>query len=167
MERKQIIQELKQYFSIKELVCPHVYSRRDGDVNNTTGSYIVTITSSTLSVTGSVVASGEVTAYSDARLKSNIHSLDYRGRLIPRHYVKDGKQSIGFIAQEVQTLYPELVLGYDKSRPYLSLNYNGCTAVLSAQLNHVEDEVTMLKNKVRELEIKVSVLTEQLHSQAI
>ena len=141
--------------------------RRNGDVNNTTGSYIVTITGSTLSVTGSVVASGEVTAYSDARLKSNIHALDYRGRLIPRHYVKDGKQSIGFIAQEVQTLYPELVLGYDKSRPYLSLNYNGCTAVLSAQLNHVEDEVTMLKNKVRELEIKVSVLTEQLHSQAI
>lgn len=141
--------------------------RRNGDVNNTTGSYIVTITGSTLSVTGSVVASGEVTAYSDARLKSNIHTLDYRGRLIPRHYVKDGKQSIGFIAQEVQTLYPELVLGYDKSRPYLSLNYNGCTAVLSAQLNYVEDEVTMLKNKVRELEIKVSVLTEQLHSQAI
>ena len=141
--------------------------RRNGDVNNTTGSYIVTITGSTLSVTGSVVASGEVTAYSDARLKSNIHSLDYRGRLIPRHYVKDGKQSIGFIAQEVQTLYPELVLGYDKSRPYLSLNYNGCTAVLSAQLNHVEDEVTTLKNKVRELEIKVSVLIEQLHSQAI
>lgn len=141
--------------------------RRNGDVNNTTGSYIVTITGSTLSVTGSVVASGEVTAYSDAKLKSNIHTLDYRGRLIPRHYVKDGKQSIGFIAQEVQALYPELVLGQDKSRPYLSLNYNGCTAVLSAQLNYVEDEVTMLKNKVRELEIKVSVLTEQLHSQAI
>lgn len=141
--------------------------RRNGDVNNTTGSYVVTITGSTLSVTGSVVASGEVTAYSDARLKSNIHTLNYRGRLIPRHYVKDGKQSIGFIAQEVQALYPELVLGQDKNRPYLSLNYNGCTAVLSAQLNHVEDEVTMLKNKVRELEIKVSVLTEQLHSQAI
>lgn len=141
--------------------------RRNGNVNNTTGSYVVTITGSTLSVNGSVVASGEVTAYSDARLKSNIHTLNYRGRLIPRHYVKDSKQSIGFIAQEVQTLYPELVLGQDKNRPYLSLNYNGCTAVLSAQLNYVEDEVTMLKNKVRELEIKVSVLTEQLHSQAI
>lgn len=130
-------------------------------------SYIMDYGGGSWNFTGSVVASGEVTAYSDARLKSNIHTLDYRGRLIPRHYVKDGKQSIGFIAQEVQALYPELVLGYDKSRPYLSLNYNGCTAVLSAQLNHVEDEVTMLKNKVRELEIKVSVLTEQLHSQAI
>lgn len=130
-------------------------------------SYIMDYGGGSWNFTGSIVASGEVTAYSDARLKSNIHTLDYRGRLIPRHYVKDGKQSIGFIAQEVQTLYPELVLGYDKSRPYLSLNYNGCTAVLSAQLNYVEDEVTMLKNKVRELEIKVSVLTEQLHSQAI
>lgn len=136
--------------------------------NSSSGkSYIMDYGGGNWSFTGSIVASGEVTAYSDARLKSNIHTLNYRGRLIPRHYVKDGKQSIGFIAQEVQTLYPELVLGYDKSRPYLSLNYNGCTAVLSAQLNHVEDEVTMLKNKVRELEIKVSVLTEQLHSQAI
>ena len=130
-------------------------------------SYIMAYGGGNWSFTGNIIASGEVTAYSDARLKSNIHTLDYRGRLIPRHYVKDGKQSIGFIAQEVQTLYPELVLGQDNSRPYLSLNYNGCTAVLSAQLNHVEDEVTMLKNKVRELEIKVSVLTEQLHSQAI
>lgn len=130
-------------------------------------SYIMDYGGGSWNFTGSIVASGEVTAYSDARLKSNIHTLNYRGRLIPRYYVKDGKQSIGFIAQEVQTLYPELVLGYDKSRPYLSLNYNGCTAVLSAQLNYVEDEVTMLKNKVRELEIKVSVLTEQLHSQAI
>ena len=141
--------------------------RRNGDVNNTTGSYIVTITGSTLSVTGSVVASGEVTAYSDARLKNNIRTLDYRGRLIPRHYVKDGKQSIGFIAQEVQTLYPELVLGYDKSRQYLSLNYNGCTAVLSAQLNYVEDEVTMLKNKVKQLESEVTRLNALLPSQGI
>ena len=141
--------------------------RRNGDVNDTTGSYIVTITGSTLSVTGSVVASGEVTAYSDARLKNNIRTLDYRGRLIPRHYVKDGKQSIGFIAQEVQTLYPELVLGYDKSRQYLSLNYNGCTAVLSAQLNYVEDEVTMLKNKVKQLESEVTRLNALLPSQGI
>ena len=135
--------------------------------NSSLKSYIFEWGANNWRFTGNIIATGEVTAYSDARLKSNIHTLDYRGRLIPRHYVKDGKQSIGFIAQEVQALYPELVLGQDKNRPYLSLNYNGCTAVLSAQLNHVEDEVTMLKNKVRELEIKVSVLTEQLHSQAI
>lgn len=140
----------------------YIWWTNSGSIGSSSNkSYIFSYKGSSWNFTGSVVASGEVTAYSDARLKSNIHTLDYRGRLIPRHYVKDGKQSIGFIAQEVQALYPELVLGQDKSRPYLSLNYNGCTAVLSAQLNHVEDEVTMLKNKVRELEIKVSVLTEQ------
>lgn len=144
----------------------YIWWTNSGSIGSSSNkSYIFSYNGSSWNFTGSVVASGEVTAYSDARLKSNIHTLDYRGRLIPRHYVKDGKQSIGFIAQEVQTLYPELVLGQDKSRPYLSLNYNGCTAVLSAQLNYVEDEVTMLKNKVRELEIKVSILTEQLHSQ--
>lgn len=146
----------------------YIWWTNSGSIGSSSNkSYIFSYNGSSWNFTGSVVASGEVTAYSDARLKSNIHTLDYRGRLIPRHYVKDGKQSIGFIAQEVQALYPELVLGQDKSRPYLSLNYNGCTAVLSAQLNYVEDEVTMLKNKVRELEIKVSILTEQLHSQAI
>lgn len=146
----------------------YIWWTNSGSIGSSSNkSYIFSYNGSSWNFTGSVVASGEVTAYSDARLKSNIHTLDYRGRLIPRHYVKDSKQSIGFIAQEVQALYPELVLGQDKNRPYLSLNYNGCTAVLSAQLNHVEDEVTILKNKVRELEIKVSVLTEQLHSQAI
>lgn len=146
----------------------YIWWTNSGSIGSSSNkSYIFSYHGSSWNFTGSVVASGEVTAYSDARLKSNIHTLDYRGRLIPRHYVKDGKQSIGFIAQEVQSLYPELVLGQDKNRPYLSLNYNGCTAVLSAQLNYVEDEVTLLKNKVRELEIKVSVLTEQLHSQAI
>ena len=140
----------------------YIWWTNSGSIGSSSNkSYIFSYNGSSWNFTGSVVASGEVTAYSDARLKSNIHTLDYRGRLIPRHYVKDGKQSIGFIAQEVQALYPELVLGQDKNRPYLSLNYNGCTAVLSAQLNYVEDEVTMLKNKVRELEIKVSVLTEQ------
>ena len=106
--------------------------RRNGDVNNTTGSYIVTITGSTLSVTGSVVASGEVTAYSDVRLKSNIQPLKYRGRLTPKTYIKDNKQSIGFIAQEVQILYPETVLMSDDKEHYLSLNYNALTAVLAA-----------------------------------
>lgn len=134
--------------------------RRNGDVNNTTGSYIVTITGSTLSVTGSVVASGEVTAYSDVRLKSNIQPLKYRGRLTPKTYIKDNKQSIGFIAQEVQILYPETVLMSDDKEHYLSLNYNALTAVLAAQLNDVDDEVTLLKKRVEFLEKEVKRLSE-------
>lgn len=113
-----------------------------------------------LSVNGNMTATGEVTAYSDVRLKSNIQPLKYRGRLTPKTYIKDNKQSIGFIAQEVQILYPETVLMSDDKEHYLSLNYNALTAVLAAQLNDVDDEVTLLKKRVEFLEKEVKRLSE-------
>lgn len=123
-------------------------------------SYIFSYNGSRWNFTGSVVASGEVTAYSDVRLKSNIQPLKYRGRLTPKTYIKDNKQSIGFIAQEVQILYPETVLMSDDKEHYLSLNYNALTAVLAAQLNDVDDEVTLLKKRVEFLEKEVKRLSE-------
>lgn len=141
--------------------------RRDGNVNNSSGSYVVTLGYSTLSMSGNIVASGEVTAYSDARLKSSITDLKVRGRLKPKTYVKDGKWSIGFIAQEVQAIYPELVHIGTEPEHYLSLNYGNITAVLAAQINTVEDEVTTLKNKVKQLESEVTRLNALLPSQGI
>lgn len=139
----------------------YIWWTNQGSIGSSSNkSYIFNYNGSSWNFTGSVVASGEVTAYSDARLKSNIHTLDYRGRLIPRHYVKDGKQSIGFIAQEVQILYPETVLMSDDKEHYLSLNYNALTAVLAAQLNDVDDEVTLLKKRVEFLEKEVKRLSE-------
>lgn len=110
-----------------------------------------------LSMGGNFVVSGEVTAYSDIRLKSNISNLSFRGKLNPKTYIKDGKQSIGFIAQEVQQLYPELVMIGNDENHYLSLNYGCITAVLSSQINKVEDEVYVLKNRVKQLEDKLKV----------
>lgn len=139
----------------------YIWWTNSGSIGSSSNkSYIFNYNGSSWNFIGSVVASGEVTAYSDARLKSNIHTLDYRGRLIPRHYVKDGKQSIGFIAQEVQILYPETVLMSDDKEHYLSLNYNALTAVLAAQLNDVDDEVTLLKKRVEFLEKEVKRLSE-------
>ena len=109
-----------------------------------------------LHVSGNILATGEVTAYSDERLKSNIEPLVYRGRLNPKSYIKDNKQSIGFIAQDVQELYPELVMETGGDNNYLSLNYGNITAVLSAQINNVEDEITALKERVKELENRLS-----------
>lgn len=59
---------------------------------------------------GTLTATGEVTAYSDIRLKTDIQPLENRGYIKPVTYKKDGKDSIGFIAQEVRELYPELVI---------------------------------------------------------
>ena len=128
----------------------------NNDVGTSVGAYIDIHGGGTITVGGNIIATGEVTAYSDARLKNNISPLHYRGRLSPKSYIKDNKQSIGFIAQDVQELYPELVMETGGDNNYLSLNYGNITAVLSAQINQVEDEVITLKNRVQELEYRLS-----------
>ena len=125
-------------------------------------TYIRSYGGKSLWIEGSIIAKGEVTAYSDIRLKSNIKPLGYKGRLAPKQFIKDNKPSIGFIAQEVQTLYPELVkVNTGTIENYLSLNYGAITAVLSAQVNKVEDEVEVLKNRIRQLENEVALLKQK------
>ena len=98
----------------------------------------------------SVSASGEVTAHSDKRLKSNIKPLEVRGELNPVTYVKDGKESIGFIADEVKEVYPELVITDESTdEKYLSLNYQQLTAVLYAEIKELKNQIKELNEKVR------------------
>ena len=47
-------------------------------------TYIRSYGGKSLWIEGSIIANGEVTAYSDIRLKSNIKPLDYKGRLAPK-----------------------------------------------------------------------------------
>ena len=98
----------------------------------------------------SVSASGEVTAHSDKRLKSDIKPLEVRGELNPVTYVKDGKESIGFIADEVKEVYPELVITDESTdEKYLSLNYAQLTAVLYAEIKELKNQIKELNEKVR------------------
>lgn len=94
---------------------------------------------------GTLTATGEVTAYSDIRLKTSIQLLENRGYIKPVTYKKDGKDSIGFIAQEVRELYPELVIEDNTEDKYLSVNYAQYVAVLQAQ-------IIELNNRVKQLE---------------
>lgn len=98
-----------------------------------------------------LIATGEVTAYSDARLKQNVKTITNRGFVRPVEYDKDGKHSIGFIAQEVQELYPELVMkGKDKDG-YLALNYQQYTAVLQAQIIELNNKLKNMEAKLYEM----------------
>lgn len=94
---------------------------------------------------GTLTATGEVTAYSDIRLKTSIQPLENRGYIKPVTYKKDGKDSIEFIAQEVRELYPELVIEDNTEDKYLSVNYAQYVAVLQAQ-------IIELNNRVKQLE---------------
>lgn len=93
-----------------------------------------------------LTATGEVTAYSDIRLKTDIQPLENRGYIKPVTYKKDGKDSIGFIAQEVREVYPELVIEDNTEDKYLSVNYAQYVAVLQAQIIDLKREIDELKN---------------------
>lgn len=93
---------------------------------------------------GTLTATGEVTAYSDIRLKTDIQPLENRGYIKPVTYKKDGKDSIGFIAQEVRELYPELVIEDNTEDKYLSVNYAQYVAVLQAQIIDLRKEIDEL-----------------------
>ena len=84
--------------------------------------------------------------------QTNTSTLSYRGKLRPVTYTKNGDTSsnrIGFVAQEVQSLYPELV---QTKHGVTCLDYQSCTAVLAAQINALSDALDALKVRVDNLE---------------
>ena len=122
---------------------------RGGCTKAANGAMNVSSTGVTIDSNGHLVATGEVTAHSDRRLKTDIQDLEVRGELRPVKYKKDGKESIGFIAQEVQELYPELVMTDESTEEkYLSLNYAQLTAVLYAELKALKKRIAELEQRV-------------------
>lgn len=123
----------------------------DGSTNGVhlqlNGEGTADLVASSFRVTGNFLAEGEVAVYSDARLKSCIKPLRNRGFITPVSYIKDGKESIGFIAQDMIELYPELVSKGSSKEHYLSVNYAQYTAVLQAQIIELHKEIDDLKRK--------------------
>lgn len=116
---------------------------------------------------GDILATGGVTAYSssDIRLKTNIKTFDYiqtiksLGNVYEFDYIKDGKHSIGLIAQNVQKSSLADLVDTD-NEGYLKLNYWSPKLISLALggITQIDDEVTKLKARVRELENEVKQL---------
>ena len=123
----------------------------DGSTNGVhlqlNGEGTADLVASSFRVTGNLITEGEVAVYSDIRLKSSIKPLRNRGFITPVSYIKDGKESIGFIAQDMIELYPELVSKGSSKEHYLSVNYAQYTAVLQAQIIELHKEIDDLKRK--------------------
>ena len=102
-----------------------------------------------------VTVSGDVTISSDARLKSNITSLGATlSKLLlidGKSYTmnKSGKEKIGILAQDVQKVFPELVI--EGSDEMLSVNYQGLVPVLINAIKEQEDKISRLENLVEKL----------------
>ena len=112
----------------------------------------------TLDQSGNLTANGNVTAYSDARLKTDIHTINDAlgicGKLrgVSYKWIKNGKPSIGVIAQEVEEIIPEVVLTNVDTNPETgettevkSVDYGKIVGVLINAINELKAEVDELK----------------------
>ncbi|KYL03898.1 hypothetical protein A2J06_07795, partial [Fusobacterium necrophorum subsp. funduliforme] len=97
-----------------------------------------------LTVKGDILSQGNVTAYSDIRLKKNVKNIEnpleklreIRG--VTFEWKKNGKKSAGVIAQEVEKILPQAV----QNQGYKSVDYNAlvglCIEINKVLLERVE-----------------------------
>ena len=100
---------------------------------------------------GEFTASGNITAFSDQRLKSEIKTLDPSKTLQMRgvEFIKDGKKGSGVIAQELEKVAPELVLDNDSG--YKSVAYGNLTGYLIETVKEQQKQIDELKELVQKL----------------
>jgi len=119
----------------------------------------LTFDESTFSVTGDILASGEVTAYSDESLKTNIQTISEPLEIVTKlrgvtYFRTDlGETSAGVIAQEVEPVMPMLVK--TNLDGLLSVNYNGFSGLFIECIKELTQEITELKKELAKLKSKL------------
>lgn len=106
---------------------------------------------SALSVTGTITATSNITAYSDERLKHNITKIENGLELCRqmegvRFEDSEGNKYVGLIAQNVQKAVPEVVVQPEGSE-YLAVAYQNLVGVLVSAINTLADRVEELEKK--------------------
>ena len=103
-----------------------------------------------LHVSGDIYATGNVTAYSDKRKKTNLQiisdALDKVSNLNGYTYEKDGTKYTGLIAQEVLKVLPEAVVGNEEDG--YGLAYGNMVGILVEAIKELSNEVKNLKEKL-------------------
>ena len=109
-------------------------------------------TNTGVTVTGALVASGDVTAFSDQTLKKDIttinDALGLCGKLrgVSYKWIKDDKPSIGVIAQEIEQHIPEIVSTTQlDGKDVKSVDYGKIVGVLINAVNELKAELDEYK----------------------
>ena len=121
-------------------------------------------TSSTyeLYVHGDIYATANITAYSDARIKENVVTIDsalekvesMRGVYYNKIDDPDKTKEVGFIAQEVNEVIPEAVT-YAEDVDQYGVKYANITALLVESVKELSQQVKDLQAEVKELKENV------------
>jgi hypothetical protein len=110
-----------------------------------------------LDVAGSILASGNVTAYSDIRVKDNVESItdaieklsQIRGVTYTRTDLEDKERKYaGVIAQEIEQVLPEAVFDNGKVK---AVDYNATIALLIEAVKEQQGQINELKLTIEQL----------------
>lgn len=98
-----------------------------------------------MTVAGTITAGGDITAFSDERLKTNIKTIDSAlDKVMRLHGVsfdKDGHSSIGVIAQEVEKIIPEVVYINNDEMKTKSVAYGNLVGLLIEAIKELKDTI--------------------------
>jgi hypothetical protein len=111
---------------------------------------------------GNVTASGNITAYSDARLKTNVKTIENPITLVKSlrgvtfDWIESGEHSYGLIAQEVEEVIPELVMENDSGtadgdihKKVKSVDYSKLVSVLIEAVKNQQEQIEELRAEIK------------------
>lgn len=106
-----------------------------------------------LDVSGTIRATGDVIAYSDARVKENVETLDgaldkvMKMRGVSYNKIGEQEKKVGVIAQEILEVLPEVV-SQDETGTY-SVAYGNIVSVLIEAIKEQQKQIDELKAKLK------------------
>jgi len=135
----------------------HMYT----DLNSGIGNWYIrdgTTTRFTFDDAGDFTATGNVTAYSDERLKDNILVIDgalekvsqLRGVTFNRTDTEEPRRQTGVIAQEVEKVLPEAVITADDEMQTKSVAYGNMVGLLIEAIKEQQIQIDDLKQQLNE-----------------
>ena len=122
-----------------------------GDTTNYANIYCGTLNAKNkLIAQDEIISSGDITAFSDIRLKSNIekieNALDKVCQLSGYTYDMNNKRRTGVIAQEVEKVLPEVV--QDREDGYKTVAYGNMIGLLIEAIKELKEEIKGIKNGI-------------------
>ena len=106
-----------------------------------------------MDMSGNLTMAGNVTAFSDIRLKTNIQTIEnaldkvmnMRGVSFER--IDNGEKNIGVIAQEIKEVLPEVVMQHEGEDQFMSVSYGNIVGVLIEAIKELKAEIEVLKGQ--------------------
>ena len=141
--------------SSTDFVIKSTTSDKDMIFKGNDGGSAITALTLDMSAAGAATFNNDVTAFSDARLKENVETIDnaldkvcaMRGVTFNRIDNENGGRQMGVIAQEVQEIVPEVVKVNDDEDNTLSVSYGNLVGVLIESIKELKAEINELKGE--------------------